>query len=102
MSDLISLSSSKWFFLEMTLTLAPVAFSHSAMRGIERLILLAADQFGVDGDALELARAGPAPNAAPAPSANTITPADTPESSLFIRSSLGRGRAASKRESAHE
>ena len=32
MSDLISLSRSKWFFLEMTLTLAPVAFSHSPMR----------------------------------------------------------------------
>ena len=32
MSDLISLSSSKWFFFEMTLTLAPVSFSHSPMR----------------------------------------------------------------------
>ena len=32
MSDLISLSRSKWFFLEMMLTLAPVSFSHSAMR----------------------------------------------------------------------
>ncbi|MNV89076.1 hypothetical protein D3C71_1833420 [compost metagenome] len=31
-SDLISLSSSKWFFFDRMLTLAPVAFSHSAIR----------------------------------------------------------------------
>ena len=55
MSDLISLSSSKWFFFDRMLTLAPVSFSHSRDARIERLILLAADQLGVDRHAFELA-----------------------------------------------
>ena len=55
MSDLISLSSSKWFFFEMTLTLAPVSLFPFADAPVERLVLLAADQLGVDGDAVEFA-----------------------------------------------
>ena len=57
--------------------------------------MLAADQLGVDGDAVEFARQIGG-KAAPAPSASSITPADTPESSLFIgilpkaRAYLGR------------
>ena len=55
MSDLISLSRSKWFFLEMTLTLAPVSLLPLGDARVERLVLLAADQLGVDGDAVEFA-----------------------------------------------
>ena len=49
---------------------------------VELFILLAADELCVDRDAIEFA--GRSAACAATEQANTITPADTPESSLFM------------------